>query len=167
MQIIKILFCSSLSQWTIYHSINRNNLFPHNYTVTTEYKQARAELKLATNCYDQDKDKSWKKNEQYKNNLWTSHRAISREDVMNKSKISELYRIWHWHFFGKKLLFFWHHTFRHQNSHLWNTIVTSVEHNCHIFGTQLSHLWNATCCPCREVSDYNTMAVLITTLWPF
>ena len=66
--------------------------------------------------------------------------------------------------FAKKFIFFWRHAFRHQNLHLWNTTVASLEHNCHIFGTQLSHLWNATCWPCGEESDYNTMTVLITTL---
>ena len=30
-------------------------------------------------------------------------------------------------FFEKQLLFFWRHTFQHQNSHLWNTTVTSLE----------------------------------------
>ena len=34
--------------------------------------------------------------------------------------------------------------FQHQNSHLLNTTVTSMEHNCHIYGTQLPHLWNTT-----------------------
>ena len=47
-------------------------------------------------------------------------------------------------FFWKKLLIFWRHAFRHQNSHLWNTTITSLEQNCHIFGTQLPHLWNTT-----------------------
>ena len=28
-------------------------------------------------------------------------------------------------------LFFWRHAFRHQNSHIWNTTVASLEHNCH------------------------------------
>ena len=37
---------------------------------------------------------------------------------------------------GNKL---WCHTFRHQNLHLRYTTVTTLEHNCQIFGTQLSH----------------------------
>jgi len=47
-------------------------------------------------------------------------------------------------FYLKKIVFFWRHAFRNQNSHLWNTTVSSLEHNSHIFGTQLSHLWNTT-----------------------
>ena len=39
-------------------------------------------------------------------------------------------------FFGKKILFCWRHTFRHKNSHLWNTAITSLEHIRLIFGTQ-------------------------------
>ena len=59
-----------------------------------------------------------------------------------------------------KFLFFWRHAFRHQNLHLWNatvaslnTTVASLEHNRHIFGAQRT-----------EESDYNTVIVLITTL---
>ena len=37
-------------------------------------------------------------------------------------------------FLGKKFIFFWCHAFWHQNSHLWNTTIDSLEHNCHIFG---------------------------------
>ena len=47
-------------------------------------------------------------------------------------------------FFEKKIIFFWLHAFRHQYSHLWNTTVASLKHNCHIFGTQLPNLWNTT-----------------------
>ena len=42
-----------------------------------------------------------------------------------------------------------------------STTVTSLDHNCHIFGTQPSPLWNTTCCLCGEESDYNTVTVLI------
>ena len=70
-------------------------------------------------------------------------------------------------FFWKKIIFFWRYALRHQNSHLWNTTVATSVHNCHIFGTRESHLWNATCWPCGEESDYNTLPVLITTLWLF
>ena len=66
-------------------------------------------------------------------------------------------------FYLKKIVFFWRHAFRNQNSHLWNTPVTLLEHNCHILGTQSSHLWNAMCSLCGEDSDNNTVTVLITT----
>ena len=47
-------------------------------------------------------------------------------------------------FFLKKNLIFWRHAFRHQNLHLWNTTIASLEQNLHIFGTQLTDESNST-----------------------
>ena len=75
-----------------------------------------------------------------------------------------------------QIVFFWRHAFRHQNLHLWNATVASLEHNCHIFGTKLPHLWNTTVTPMErnvlavwrgvwlqhyDRSNYNTVTVLI------
>ena len=46
-------------------------------------------------------------------------------------------------------------------SHILASKVASLEHNCHIFRAKLPHLWNATCLPCGEESDFNTVTALI------
>ena len=47
-------------------------------------------------------------------------------------------------FFWKKILFFWHHGFRHQDLLHWTTTVTSFGHNCCFFRTQLMLHWTTT-----------------------
>ena len=49
------------------------------------------------------------------------------------------------HFFPPENIFiFWRQAFRYQKSHLFDTTITSLEHNLHILGTQLPHHRNTT-----------------------